>query len=300
MAAAGARRYEVTHRTRYDYEEEVTGSYGRAFLLPRDTAEQWCRASRLEVAPDPAVLEESRDHFGNRAHYIEIQQPHASLVVTSTSLLDIDRPLPDFDALNAWTVTGAAAAIRADSEIDAVERATFLLPSPQVDEPAGLKAFAERALDPDARLGDALLGLVHAIYSRFTYASGVTTVTTTLSEVLRRRVGVCQDFAHLAVGVLRLAGLPARYVSGYLETQPPPGQPKLQGADASHAWISVLLPSGAWIDLDPTNDQPADSRYVVTAWGRDYTDVPPLKGVIFTEGSASELHVAVDVVRLDP
>jgi transglutaminase-like putative cysteine protease len=298
---AGPRRYEVTHRTEYRYEDEVTGSYGRAFLLPRDTDEQWCRSSRLSVSPEPSLIEESTDHFGNRSHYIEIQSRHRVLAVTSTSVLDIDRSLPDFSALNAWTVTGAAAAVRADSEIDAVERATFLLPSPQVEERTVLRQFASRAIDRDERLGDALLGLVHTVYSEFAYASGSTTVTTTLAEVLRKRQGVCQDFAHLVVGVLRLVGLPARYVSGYLETSPPPGKPRLQGADASHAWASVMLPSGRWIDLDPTNDQPADSRYVVTAWGRDYTDVPPLKGVIFTEGSKSVLKVAVDVVRLpDP
>jgi len=298
-AQAGARRYEVTHRTEYRYEEEVTGSYGRAYLLPRDTDEQWCRSSRLDISPEPSNVGESIDHFGNRSHFIEIQQPHRVLTVTSTSVLDIDRPRPDFAALDSWTVTGAAAAVRADSEIDPVERATFLLPSPQVDEQAALRRFAAQAIDPDAHLGEALLRLINVIYTEFAYASGSTTVTTTLAEVLRKRQGVCQDFAHLAVGVLRLAGLPARYVSGYLETQPPPGLPRLQGADASHAWVSVLLPSGRWIDLDPTNDQPADSRYVVTAWGRDYTDVPPLKGVIFTEGAASELHVAVDVLRLD-
>ena len=117
--------------------------------------------------------------------------------------------------------------------------------------------------------------------------------------MLRRREGVCQDFAHLAVGALRCAGLATRYVSGYLETLPPPGQAKLQGADASHAWASVLLPEVGWVDLDPTNRQLADSSYVVTAWGRDYTDIPPLKGVIFTESTASTLDVAVDVVRVD-
>lgn len=297
------RRYEVTHRTQYWYEDDVTGSYGRAYLLPRDTDEQWCRQSRLDITPEPSFVAESADHFGNRSHFIEIQEPHRSLTVTSVSVVDVDRPRPDPAALNTWTVAEAAEAVRVDPEIDPVARATFLLPSPQVDEQAdkggALRRFAAEAIDPGASLGDALAGLVTLIHTEFAYASGATTVTTTLAEVLQERQGVCQDFAHLAVGVLRLVGLPARYVSGYLETEPPPGMPRLQGADASHAWASVLLPSGRWLDLDPTNDQFADSRYVVTAWGRDYTDVPPLKGVVFTEGASSELRVAVDVLRLD-
>jgi transglutaminase-like putative cysteine protease len=126
----------------------------------------------------------------------------------------------------------------------------------------------------------------------------VTTVSTPLTEVLERREGVCQDFAHLAVACLRGVGLPARYVSGYLETLPPPGRPRLQGADASHAWAAVLLPELGWVDLDPTNDRVVDDDYVITAWGRDYSDVPPLKGVIFTESKESTLDVAVDVLRI--
>ena len=153
-------------------------------------------------------------------------------------------------------------------------------------------------LRPGRPLGTTLRELVHAIHSGFAYRSGATTVTTTLAEVLARREGVCQDFAHLAVAALRWAGLPARYVSGYVETRPPPGQPRLQGVDASHAWVSVFVPEVGWVDLDPTNDQVVDGQYVVTAWGRDYTDVPPLKGVIFTEGRRSTLDVAVDVTPL--
>ena len=137
------------------------------------------------------------------------------------------------------------------------------------------------------------------IDGQFEYRPGVTTVETTIPELLADRRGVCQDFAHLAVACLRGAGLPARYVSGYLETMPPPGRPKLRGVDASHAWASVRLPEVGWVDLDPTNDRVIDSRYIVTAWGRDYADVPPLKGVIFSTSTSSRLSVAVDVLALD-
>jgi transglutaminase-like putative cysteine protease len=151
---------------------------------------------------------------------------------------------------------------------------------------------------PGRPVGEAVRALVSRIHDEFAYRPGVTSVTTPLRDVLIRREGVCQDFAHLAVACLRCVGLPARYVSGYLETQPPPGKPKLQGADASHAWASVLLPELGWVDVDPTNDRIVDDDYVVTAWGRDYTDVPPLKGVIFTESKKSRLKVAVDVIRI--
>jgi transglutaminase-like putative cysteine protease len=149
-------------------------------------------------------------------------------------------------------------------------------------------------------LGEALVGLYSTIYRDFKYELGATSVRTTLPELLRLRKGVCQDFAHLAVGCLRSVGLPARYVSGYVETSPPPGQPKLEGSDASHAWTSVLVPGGEWIDLDPTNDHFADSRYIVTAWGRDFRDVSPLKGVVYTESKKSTLEVKVDVFRVNP
>jgi transglutaminase-like putative cysteine protease len=178
--------------------------------------------------------------------------------------------------------------------------AGFLLRSPRLALRGKLPEFARGVLEPGRPLGETLRHLVATIFQDFAYRSGATTVSTTLDDVLTRREGVCQDFAHLAVAVLRWAGLPARYVSGYLETVPPPGQPKLQGVDASHAWASVLVPNLGWVDLDPTNNQVVDAGYVVTAWGRDYTDVPPLKGVIFTESADSTLRVAVDVIRLPP
>lgn len=174
---------------------------------------------------------------------------------------------------------------------------SFLLPSPLVAFGPAVQAWACEVFTPGRPVGHAVTALVHRIHEEFTYHSGVTSVRTTLPEVLDRRAGVCQDFAHLAVGALRWAGLPARYVSGYLETRPPPGRSRLQGVDASHAWASVLLPELGWVDLDPTNDQLVDERYVVTAWGRDYSDVPPLQGVIFTEGEGSSLTVEVDVLR---
>ena len=189
-------------------------------------------------------------------------------------------------------------------------RAEGLLPSPLVELSAEVRAYAAAVLPADRPLGEALTALHRTVRSDFAYRPGATTVRTTLTELLALRQGVCQDFAHLAVGCLRSVGLPARYVSGYLETVPPPGRERLVGQDASHAWVSVLVPDAgtgpaaddrapAWIDLDPTNDQLVDSRYVVTAWGRDFRDVSPLKGIVLSESATSTLDVAVDVERLD-
>jgi transglutaminase-like putative cysteine protease len=292
-----SRQYEVRHRTEYTYDDEVTASYGWACLTPRDRSDQVCRSTRVEVTPTAALISSSTDFFGNRASYFEVHEPHQQLVVTATSVVDVDRTAADLDVLDRWTWEQARDQLRADPRLQR-EEADFLLPSPRLPLARSLPAFAATLLEPGRPLGQTLRQLVQTIYRDFAFNAAATTVTSTLEDLLTRRAGVCQDFAHLAVATLRLAGLPARYVSGYLETLPPPGKPKLQGVDASHAWVSVLVPELGWVDLDPTNNKVVDDAYVVTAWGRDYTDVPPLKGVIFTEGSASTLKVAVDVTRL--
>jgi transglutaminase-like putative cysteine protease len=310
--AAVSRTYEVRHRTRYTYDDEVTASYGRAYLVPRDAPGQECVESRLVVEPAAARTSESADFYGNASVYFEVHEPHTVLDVLAVSRVDVFREPADLTALDgtweeavsavgAGVVTNVAASSGSFPArgVDVVEAREMVLPSPHVPPSPDVAAFAASVFTPGRAVGEALAALVHRIHGDFTYRAGATSVSTTLGEVLERREGVCQDFAHLAVGCLRSVGLPARYVSGYLETQPPPGREKLQGADASHAWVSVLLPGLGWVDLDPTNDQPADARYVVTAWGRDYTDVPPLKGVIFTESTSSTLKVEVDVVRVE-
>lgn len=290
------RRYEVHHVTTYTYTEPVTASYGRACLRPRNAPGQHVVDNDIALEPAPDALTEHIDLFGNYSHYLELQTPHTSLVVAKTSLVHVDRP--PWQAADAADHTVASAAQAAREDTDPTVRAAYLLPSALVELTPQVRAYAASLLPPQAPLGESLERLVTGIHADFRYAKGVTDVRTTLTDLLDLRAGVCQDFAHLAIGCLRAAGLPARYVSGYLETSPPPGKPKLQGSDASHAWVSVRLPDGRWLDLDPTNDCPADSRYVVTAWGRDYRDVAPLKGVIFTDGATSSLDVAVDVIRL--
>jgi transglutaminase-like putative cysteine protease len=290
-------RYRVVHSTEYVYDEDVTGSYGQARLQPRDLPHQTCRSSSVYVDPTPEDLSDHADHFGNLTTYFHVAHPHTRLTVTATSLVDVEPPgIPTVFYEQPWEVARDALADRAGSHAEARE---FALASPLVGGHPAVEAYARASFVPGRPVGEATTDLMHRIHADFRYTSGETTVTTTLPEVLEARVGVCQDFAHLTVGCLRSVGLAARYVSGYLETSPPPGRPKLVGADASHAWASVLVPGAGWVSLDPTNDQLVDGRYVTLAWGRDYDDVPPLKGVIFTESTRHVLQVRVDVSAID-
>lgn len=290
--------YRVTHRTEYIYEEEVTASYGQLHLLPRDLPGQRCTSSRVTVDPHPEVLRERRDFFGNRVGFFSLHVPHTRLTVTATSVVEVDQTPRDSSLFGQrpWEHSRDAVAAR---QLDA-DVTQFVLESPRVPLSEAYRDYAAVSFAPGARMLDALASLLARIHADFAYEPGSTSVSTELAEVFARRRGVCQDFAHLAIACLRAIGLPARYVSGYIETDPPPGRPKLTGVDGSHAWLSVFVPDRGWVDLDPTNDQFVSSRYVVTALGRDYSDVPPMNGVIYTEGGAQRLEVAVDVVAIGP
>ncbi len=306
-----SRLYDVRHTTTYRYEEEVTASYGRAHLVPRDGAGQVRVSDDLAIRPEPDLVRESRDFYGNRSLYVEVHTAHTELVVTAHSRVSVERVALD-GGVPGGELPWEQAVTRVDEHLEAADRSgfdpdraaealrirDFRLPSRHVLASAEVRAFAAEVFLPGRPVWESVRTLVSRINSDLEYHPGATSVSTTLAEVLRLREGVCQDFAHLAVGVLRVVGLPARYVSGYLETTPPPGRRKLVGADASHAWVSVYLPEVGWLDLDPTNDRVVDDSYVLTAWGRDYADVPPLKGVIYTEGGSTELSVAVDVSRV--
>ena len=290
-------RYLVEHLTRYRYDAPVEAVYNRGFVRPRDTESQRVLDSELVVSPQPDQVTEHLDYFGNHTTYLETRAPHTEFQVTCRSTVEVDWPVPDLNGFNRHTVAEAARELAADT--DPLLLADFTMPSPLVAIGGAVRGYASEVLDAGRPLGDALVALYTRIHDDFEYRTGATSVKTTLDELLTLRSGVCQDFAHLAVGCLRAVGLPARYVSGYLETAPPPGAEKLQGADATHAWVSVLTPALGWVDLDPTNAQFADSRYIVTAWGRDFTDVSPLRGVVFTEATGSDLTVEVDVTPLD-
>ncbi len=289
-------RYRIVHKTTYTYEKPVTESHGTVVLHPRETETQVRHGGELSVSPAPSDQHEHRDLYGNRTSYFAVHEPHTTLVVKTTNEVSVDAPvLPTSSP--AWEQVRD----RLASTVDPDERLArqFLLPSPSVMPGTSLREYGATSFQPGRSVLEAYEDLVHRINTEFAFDPTATDVTTPLDEVLENRAGVCQDFAHLAIGCLRSLGLPARYVSGYLETDPPPGTAKLQGADASHAWLSLGIPGIGWIDADPTNDQFLSDRHVTVAWGRDYTDVTPLKGVIYTGGKTESLVVEVDVLRAD-
>lgn len=290
-------RYRIEHRTDYRYGAPVSRCRNEAHLRPRDTERQTCVSSDLEVVPAPTHWSDRVDFYDNPVASFVVDGPFTEMSVVATSVVDVT----DDDAAPAvgpdW---GAAVDLLAnDLSPDMLDAREFCFESPLVSTATVVRAYAEPSFPPGAPLVDAVTGLCERIHADFRYDPGFTTVTTPLDEVLRHRRGVCQDFAHLAVGCVRSMGLAARYVSGYLETAPPPGAERLVGADASHAWLSVYVPGWGWLDLDPTNDRIVGSTYVTTAWGRDYGDVSPLKGIVFGGGDSHTLEVAVDVRRID-
>jgi transglutaminase-like putative cysteine protease len=291
-------KLEIVHRTEYHYDNEVSASYNEAHLVPRRLDNQSCVASELTIDPTPADHRERSDFFGNRVSFFSIEETHRQLTVTATSVVEIhdhERRSPPA-ASEPWE--SARDRLSVDADPDVVTARQYRLPSPLITTGPAFAGFAAESFPPDRPLVEAVLDLVHRINTGFEYQPGTTTITTSLDEVLAHRSGVCQDFAHFGIACLRSIGLAARYVSGYLDTDPPPGAPKLAGADASHAWLSVFVPGDGWLDVDPTNDQVTNERYITTAWGRDYADVPPLKGVVLSDATTHSLTVSVDVTRI--
>ncbi|ADC61493.1 transglutaminase family protein [Allochromatium vinosum] len=290
-------RYKVQHVTRYDYADPVSLCHSIAHLKPIDTRAQRCLSTSLRVDPWPAVSREHEDFFGNRVSYFSIQQAHRALEVTAVSEVEImPVPTPPPERTTPWELVLERLYDRGDGLMS--DARIFTLPSPQVPLDDEARAFAAVSFTPGRPILEATLDLMTRIHREIEYDPTATTVATPVAEVMRQRRGVCQDFAHIAISGLRGLGLAARYVSGYLETLPPPGQVKLQGADASHAWFSVLVPDHGWIDFDPTNDCIPVEQHITTAIGRDFQDVTPLRG-IFYGGGQHDLSVAVDVNRID-
>ena len=292
-------RFVITHSTAYTYEQPVSLSYGEAHLLPRDTPGQQVLSAQLAVHPQPDAERERRDYFGNRANYFEVTSSHTRLEVVATSHVEIQRRDPGSQLLadQPWEAVRDRLVGGADPAL--VEASEYCVGSPQAPRSHAAAGYAVPSFRPGRPILEAVEDLSGRIHREFAFKPGATTVGTPVDTVIARRAGVCQDYAHLTISALRSLGLAARYVSGYLETDPPPGKPKLQGADVSHAWPSVFVPDIGWVDIDPTNDQFVGDRYITTAWGRDYGDVAPLKGVIFTDGDTQRLEVSVDVRRAD-
>jgi transglutaminase-like putative cysteine protease len=286
-------RLRVNHKTVYKYSAPVSICHSQAHLSPRDTPRQTCLMSHILIQPEPDIASRHVDCFGNELDCFTIQTPHRHLVASATSVVDVSSgPEPSSFFSPPWEQV--VKTVRQGRTREVLEAYSFCFDSPLVAASDNLRKYAQPSFTPGRPLVDAAVDLTNRIFRDFKYDPGSTVISTPLETVLRQRRGVCQDLAHVQIGCLRAMGLPARYVSGYLLTHPPAGKTRLVGADASHAWAATWCPELAWLDLDPTNDLVPTDKHVTVAWGRDYSDVSPVRGVILG-GGKHEISISVDV-----
>jgi transglutaminase-like putative cysteine protease len=290
--------YKITHTTTYNYSEPVRVCHNYVMLTPREDLHVRCQSHRLVIRPTPLLSGRRKDYFGNTVHSFSIEENHRQLTVTATSRVAVDEiPRPDPEASTPWEQIAEGTARQTDAHW--WEACPFVFDSPRVQRDPRYRDFAEESFSAGRPIVAAAQDLVRRIHAGFQYDPQATSVTTSTEEAFQLRRGVCQDFAHIAIACLRSLGLPARYVSGYLRTIPPPGEPRRVGVDQSHAWVSLYTgPELQWMDFDPTNNAPCSTDHVPVAWGRDYSDVVPMKGVVLG-GGEHQLHVSVDVAPVE-
>jgi transglutaminase-like putative cysteine protease len=284
--------YRIVHKTTYQYKTPVSVGNHVAYLTPRVSPHQTCRSHELSITPTPAGMSQRLDYFGNAVTLFTIRESHRELMIEARSEVAIDQAAAWPERSPAWEKV--VRMLPHDLTPEGLNAYQFVFESPRVRPNAEFARYARESFLPDRPLGDALLDLTGRIYRDFRFDSKATNVRTTPEEVLRHKRGVCQDFAHLQVACLRSLGLPARYVSGYLRTYPPPGRARLIGADASHAWASAYCPGIGWLDVDPTNNLAPSDGHVTLSWGRDYGDVSPVRGIILG-GRDHKVEVGVDM-----
>ena len=285
--------YKISHRTRYKYVHPVSVGNHVACLKPRSYAQNQLVRNTVRISPEPHTLTERTDYFGNTLWFFTIQEPHQELVVESSSeVLRDGFARPAERASLPWEAS--AVDLSQDHAQEGLDASQYQFESPRIRILPEFAAYARESFTPGRDLREAVVELTSRIHRDFRFDSKVTTVRTTPEEVFKKRGGVCQDFAQVQIACLRSIHLAARYVSGYLRTYPPPGRPRLIGADASHAWLSVYCRGAGWLDMDPTNDVAPTDGHVTVAWGRDYGDVSPLRGLILGGGGHS-LEVEVDM-----
>ena len=287
----------IVHKTTYYYGEQVTTSHHEARLTPRDSHDQRLISHDVAIEPAPDARRRRFDYFGNRVLHFSLSEPHRRLEVRTQSVVEVIAPrMPALQASPPWEQVRHD--LQTDRRRDALDAYAMALESEHVAISDELRQYGTASFSAGRPLLEAVRDLASRIHADFAYDARATEVSTPLTDVLRLRRGVCQDFAHLAIGCLRARGLAARYVSGYLLTRPPPGKPRLTGADASHAWFAAFVPQQGWVDFDPTNDVLPSDEHVSVAVGRDFADVTPIRGVILG-GGEHRLEVAVDVRRLE-
>jgi transglutaminase-like putative cysteine protease len=288
--------HTIDHKTEYTYPDAVSLCHNIVRLIPRSTNKQFCKKSEIIIFPQPDVLIEYDDFFGNKLVYFSIEKEHKKLSVHVVSEIEklpaVGEQRPPISPIS-WEEVCRLTTTIAASILDVKQ---FIASTPMTMADDAIAAYATISFPPGKSLFEGSKNLMTRIFTDFTFESGFTTISTPLSLVMKERKGVCQDFAHLAIACLRSLGLPARYVSGYIETIPPPGVEKLVGVDASHAWFSVFIPGNGWVDFDPTNNMLPSDQHITIGWGRDYADITPLKGVIMSSGR-HELKVSVNVKR---
>jgi transglutaminase-like putative cysteine protease len=288
--------YRIVHRTLYEYAAPVTVSHHVARLEPRATVAQQCGEFMLKILPLPAIRKVREDYFGNHLCFFSIQETHRRLEITTTSRVTVNaRKLPAPEDTPAWEEV--ANLFRDPVSPEVVEPYQFVFDSPQIRASVELFDYARESFDKGTPLLAGAADLTRRIFEDFKFDPRATTIATPLEEVLKKRRGVCQDFAHLGIACLRSLGLPARYVSGYLRTRPPEGQSRRIGADASHAWFRIFCPGTGWVDFDPTNNVQPGEEHIIVAYGRDFSDVSPVAGII-TGGGKHDVQVSVDVEPL--
>lgn len=290
--------FQIIHTTSYRYENGASFCHNLATLKPKNVLGQNLLEYNLDISPTPNEISERVDFFGNTITRFSIQEYHEELRVTAKS--KVYRSYKDqLDAFelnkNKKITVKEAKKVLQGNDAALIDVKQFLLKSSLISSISDeITAYAKVSFNPKRSLYDACFELMQRIFTDFDFVSGFTDITTPLDEVMKEKKGVCQDFAQIAIACIRSMGLPARYVSGYIETLPPKGKEKLIGTDASHAWFSVFIPSFGWVDFDPTNNQIPKNQHIVVAHGRDYLDVPPLKGVTYSSGG-NNMEVSVDI-----
>lgn len=290
-------KYRVRHYTEYTYQEPVTGCHNKLCLTPVNLPWHTCLSSDINIVPTPDDYSERTDFFGNRISFFSISKEHKKLRISSTSTVQIENRANANLAFSS-SILWKDVTRMLFTNPNVHDLVQYTLPSDYIPFSLEIKKFAEACFPDDATLWSACQALMQKIYKTIEFKPGFTTVNTPVETVIKIRKGVCQDFAHLMITCLRNMGLPARYVSGYLETTPSPGKEKLVGADASHAWVAVYFPDIGWVEFDPTNGILPSYKHIIVAFGRDYHDVAPLKGIVFSSGE-QKLMVKVDVEAMD-
>jgi transglutaminase-like putative cysteine protease len=290
-------KYKIKHVTEYAYQDPVGLCHNRLCLTPSNNQRQVCISSDIKISPAPDSFLYRQDFFGNTVALFSSYKDHAHLEITSISEVElVGRHETDLAAVSPLLWQEARQNVSVDKEdYDVVQ---YTLPSMYIPVSLEIRKFCDDCFVEDATLWSVCNSLMQKIHKTIEFKPGFTTVNTPVEEVLTNKKGVCQDFAHLMISCLRNMGLAAQYVSGYIETIPPPGKEKLQGTDASHAWVAVFFPSIGWVEFDPTNSLLPSDNHVTVAFGRDYHDVAPIKGIVFSSGKQS-LTVKVDVTRID-